>query len=218
MEWGRKNITITRGILKNMTMALRKYNDFREKFLRYSHKGKLTSKQKETWENKRLQINRKFWDKYGPYYDRLAFDFSTEADQMTEENTIVGFDLDYIQAIRPFKYHSKKVGVDGEPIVRTLDGWDLWLDFVKEVTRFMIREHYPWGEKLGRKEISDKMWREIRAEYKEYKRLAGKKVNREKFYEGIKGKYDKKYKPLLPGTRDPVPREERFWVKLYSKN
>lgn len=82
-----------------------------------------------------------------------------------------------------------------------------------------------WGEKTRRKMIYEKMWSEIRQYY--YTQLMPKKkldkicgVSYEgakaKRYELIAERFNKKYGPLLPGKRPPVPQEDAFWRKFYS--
>lgn len=193
-------------VLLNMTDLLTAHNDFREKWRREHLRGKLSLNQKLTWGNKCVQIFWNFWNKYQMYFNKLV-------SSSLSRNALI-FNFEPIQSIRPFKYHSRKTGVDGEPIEKTFDGWDLWISFVKEVARlYMFSKKYEHGEKIGTKEIKDKMWREI---VEEYEKLTRKKRDREKFYATIKPKYDKKYRFLLPGKRSPVPGWDRFWAKLYD--
>jgi len=99
-------------------------------------------------------------------------------------------------------------------------------NFVKEWKRYFYSyRKLMWGEKTGRKVIFEKMWKEIRQYY--YMQLMPKEkldkfcgVSYEsakaKRYEIIAEKFNKKYKPLLPGKHPPVPQEDAFWRKFYS--
>ena len=89
-------------------------------------------------------------------------------------------------------------------------------NFVKEWKRYFYSyRKLMWGEKTGRKVIYEKMWSEIRDYYyKDPKWI--KKIDKAMRYEIIAEKFNKEYKPLLPGKNPPVPREDAFWRKFYS--
>lgn len=201
-----EEIIINKKVLLNMIDRLTAYNDFREKWRREHLRRKLSLNQELTWGNKCVQIFWSFWNKYQMYFNKLV-------SSSMSRNALI-FNCEPIQSIRPFKYRSRKTGADGEPIEKILDGWDLWISFVKEVTRlYMFSKKYEYGEKIGTKETRDKMWREIA---EEYKKLGRKKYKADKCFDILKSKYDEKYKSLLPGKRSPVPAESQFWEKLYE--
>lgn len=89
-------------------------------------------------------------------------------------------------------------------------------NFIREwKTYFSNYRKLRWGEKSGRRAIYENMWSEIRDYY--YKLLKqNEKIDKAKRYEIIAGEFNKKYKPLFPGKRSPVPQEDAFWRKFYS--
>lgn len=89
-------------------------------------------------------------------------------------------------------------------------------NFIREWKRYFYNyRKLNWGEKTGRKMIRGKMWSEIRDYYyKDPKWI--KKIDKANRYEMIAEKFNKKYRPLLPGKDPPVPQEDAFWRKFYS--
>lgn len=203
-----EGVIISEGLVKDMTKSLKDLNNCGNRLKRLSRRGKKYTTQK----NKYLWKFWKFWNKYRPYFCKIV-KWSKEGfpKKATHGNLILMLNI--------------------ESIINS-DVWrSVWWPFLNEIKRLTWGyNRLPWGAKTGRREISEKLWDEVRRKDKQLLQQQRKEGQQNKGkgvrdivppsvrrYEIIKAEMDKKYKGKFPGKRPPLPEEDRYRTKLYSK-